>query len=281
MKALAIGMCLKFPVLRTVFGITIMAFSLRVAIGSISYDGSDFVITTILSFTYITIFKGLQCHFDKIQHQSQNIEAAFQTLQAKHQDLNNRFRGLQTHHTEQVASNETSQARSLESLNNLQTAHNRLQMDYDAIRATSTADITTLRTAHDRLRTEYAALETMRAADARAFQTAHDNLRMEFDALQIANTTLTARRNRLAERRNFYRRQYRDIREQLDMLYINAPENAHFLLAERHAIIHDIRLTKDRRPDLRCSGFKDLGTNISWVLHDGKRVCVMIRTFSE
>lgn len=258
-----------------------MALSLRGAFGSLPHDGADFLIAAVLSFIYIAVFKQLQGYFDKLQRQSQRIETAFRTLQAEHEGLNNQFTSIQTQHAELVETTEISQERNMENLNRLQTIQDHLQMEYNTLQATNTAEIATLRRVHDTLQTEYATLEATKAADVRALQTAHDNLRAELDVLQTSNATLSARCRHLIVRCNHHRNQHREIVEQLERLYINVPTNTEFLFAERHELISDICLTKDGRPNLRCTRFRDLGTHILWVLHSGRRACTLIRTFAE
>jgi FtsZ-binding cell division protein ZapB len=64
----------------------------------------------------------------------------------------------------------------------------------------------------------------------------------------------------------------------------NFPQNAKYLLANAHPIDPSIHRTKQGRPDRRYKqgkSFSIFSSEVAYVLHEGRRVCVMLETVAE
>jgi hypothetical protein len=72
--------------------------------------------------------------------------------------------------------------------------------------------------------------------------------------------------------------------ECLDRLWRNFPSNAKYLIGNAHRLDPNIPVTKQGRPDRRYRvgrGFSKFSSEVIYVLHEGKRICIMLETVAE
>ena len=151
-----------------------------------------------------------------------------------------------------------------------------------------------MRATSNQRQTEFEDLQTRHTtvtAERDQFQRRYDNLQnisnqyqRGCETLRAANVHLTAERDRLRASENRYREAVGNAQRSLANLIANFPNNAELIFATPHQINPAIVLTKDGRPDRRYregKNFSIFRSDTSFVIHNGRRVCMMLTTVAE
>lgn len=277
--------------------LTIVAFSLPATLGLTSSDLSLFIIIIILATAFCLVkqnrdlsdrLTALETHHADVlaQVETQQALAVLNTnLQTSTDQLQRQNEMLRAENRTIIADRD--RLRYLNAIN-LDTTQerDRLRGDLNALRTTNMRVIVE----RDRERSSNERLQ----ADNDTLQTSNNALIVERDELRTLNERLrdnnagqirnTAERDRFraASRRNYLRALSAERR--IANLYANVPANADFLLATPHQIDPNMILTKDGRPDRRTREgreFRIFTGESSYVVYNGKRVCIMLTTVSE
>ncbi len=193
------------------------------------------------------------------------FRAQCQALQAATVQRQTQYAELQTRITDITAERDRLQAQCRE----LRTTSNQHQTEFQELQTRHTA-VTAQR---DQLQQRYEDLQTIT-----------NQYQRRYEALRGANVTLTAERDRLRASENRYREAMRNDQRSIANLTANFPNNARFISAPPHQIGPHIVLTKDGRPDRRYregKTFSIFSSDTSFVIHNGKRVCMMLTTVAE
>jgi chromosome segregation ATPase len=232
------------------------------------------------------MFHTLNCHVESLHEEEVAPEAETGTLadnlgshQTEHADINNNHEALQT---------ERNQLQ--EEIDNLHTLCDQRQRNCDEAQAV----ITTVTAERDLIQTQLQDLQVLsaqRQMEHEELQTRNiaviverDQFQQRCEALRTANVALTVEGDRLRAAEIRSNQALNNIQRNIANLAVNFPNNARFLCATPHQINPNIVLTKDGRPDLRYKQgkpFSHFRSDTSFVIHNGKRVCIMITTASE
>ena len=286
--------------------LTLAFFLTQGALAFPALFGRDFIVPSqwmvpiFISIIYCLIFHTLHRHVERLHKNQVTLEATltdkccdFENLQTEHADLVTDYKALQALEAINTESRATLQA-SFDDLrrkyDRQQAIDNNRQTEYEALQAAHVllqAESAQRQTESEELQTRNIAVTAERDQFRQRYedlQTVSNQHQRRYEAIRTANVNLTAERDRLRTSANRYRAAFGNAQHQVANVTLNFPNNAALLFATPHQIDPNIPLTKDGRPDRRPregKKFSIFSSDTSFVIHNGKRACLMLTTVAE